>query len=156
MITAILVAIALGIAVAIAWRRWLRRRWIVVTVQGDSMAPTLHHGQQILARRAGARAPVRRGDVVVFRLSPMQVHEQVSERLVHRVKRVAAVAGDPVPSWMGCPDGGQSDRVPPGCVVVAGDNARSQDSRHLGYIDGRAIMAVLPALPAVPAVKESR
>jgi signal peptidase I len=141
--TAISLAIALGIAVTIAWRRWLQRRWIVVTVQGDSMAPTLQHGQQIVARRAGASAPVRRGDVVVFRLSPMQVQEQVSERLVHRVKRVAAVAGDPVPTWMGRPDGGQSQRVPPGCIVVAGDNARSQDSRHLGYVDGSAIVAVL-------------
>ena len=140
---AIPVAIALGIAGAIAWRRWLRRRWIVVTVQGDSMAPTLQHGQHIVARRAGAGAPVRRGDVVVFRLSPTQVHEQVSERLVHRVKRVAAVAGDPLPTWMERPDGGQSHLVPPGCIVVVGDNARSQDSRHLGYVDGSAIVAVL-------------
>ena len=139
--TAIPIAIALAIAVAVAGR-WLRRRWIVVTVHGDSMEPTLHHGQQILARRAGARARVRPGDVVVFRLSPMQVQLQASERLVHRVKRVAAVAGDPVPTWLAHLDGGHIDRVPPGCVVVAGDNARSQDSRHLGYIHGSAIVAV--------------
>jgi len=133
-ITALACALALAAVLA-----WLRRRWIVVTVEGDSMAPTLQHGQQVIARRAGG--PVRPGDVVVFRLSAAQVHAQVSERLVHRVKRVAAVAGDPVPAWMGRPDGGPR-RVPPGRIVVAGDNARSQDSRHLGFVDDRAIVAI--------------
>jgi signal peptidase I len=33
--------------------------------------------------------------------------------------------------------------VPPGNVVVSGDNPRSQDSRQLGYIDSQAIIAVV-------------
>lgn len=132
------IAIASAMIIAITiW--WLRRRWIVVTVEGESMAPTLRDGQQILARRVGTRAELQRGDVVVFRLSSAQAH--ASERLVHRVKRIAALAGDPVPAWMGA-----QGRVPRGCVVVAGDNARSQDSRQLGYIDGSAIIAVVQEL----------
>jgi phage repressor protein C with HTH and peptisase S24 domain len=61
----------------------MRRRWFVALVQGPSMAPTLRHGDAILASRS---ASIRAGDVVVarFRARP--------ELLV--VKRVARVEGD--------------------------------------------------------------
>lgn len=66
----------------------------------------------------------------------------MTEDLVHRVKRVAALEGDPVPEW--ARETLSSDaqaRVPPGKVVVSGDNPRSQDSRQLGYLDADAIVA---------------
>ncbi|MGH3875824.1 MAG: S26 family signal peptidase [Actinophytocola sp.] len=30
--------------------------------------------------------------------------------------------------------------VPPGCLVVAGDNPHSQDSRHLGFVSPTAVL----------------
>ncbi len=125
-----------------------RRRWLVVTVEGNSMEPTLQHGQRLIARkvdRSGAKGPgFQRSDIVVFVLPPEQVRALQSEDLVARVKRVAAIAGDPVPEWARAALSASEDtRVPPGKVVVSGDNPRSQDSRQLGYIDADAIIAVV-------------
>lgn len=136
------------LAVGLALALHARRRWMVVTVEGNSMAPTLHHGQRLLARRLGrgrAGAPgFSRSDIVVFVLPPEQARELMTEDLVHRIKRVAAIAGDPVPEWARPALSADADtRVPPGKVVVSGDNARSQDSRQLGYIDADAIVAVV-------------
>ena len=60
--------------------------WIRVTVRGNSMSPTLHDGQTLVARRLLLRSP-RRREVIVFRVPDPE--------LPHRIKRVAAVAGDP-------------------------------------------------------------
>jgi signal peptidase I len=135
---------AVGVVLALR----ARRRWMVVTVEGNSMAPTLQHGQRLLARRLGrgrSRGPgFSRSDIVVFVLPPEQARALMTEDLVHRVKRVAALEGDPVPEWARealCADA--QARVPPGKVVVSGDNPRSQDSRQLGYIDADAIVAVV-------------
>lgn len=131
-----------------------RRQWMVVTVEGNSMSPTLHHGQRLLARRVrpgrSGDAGFSRSDIVVFVVPPEKV--VAAEGLVHRVKRVAAVAGDPVPEWARpALAADEHTRVPSGKVVVSGDNARSQDSRQLGYIDAGAIIAVVrggsPRLP---------
>ncbi len=125
--------------------RWMRGRWIAVTVRGNSMAPTFQDGQRLVVRRA-AVAACARGDVVVFALSPEQLERDLSKDLPYRVKRVAAVAGDPVPVWLReSLRAGPHARIPPGKIVVAGDNALSQDSRHLGTIDTRAVVAVLHA-----------
>jgi signal peptidase I len=98
--------------------------WIRVTVRGNSMSPTLHDGQKLLARKL-FRDP-HRHEVIVFRVPDPE--------LPHRVKRVAAVAGDPVPEWLAPALPGVA-HVPDGFVAVAGDNPRSQDSRQLGLID---------------------
>lgn len=124
-----------------------RRQWMVVTVEGNSMSPTLHHGQRLLARRVrrgrAGDAGFSRSDIVVFVVPPEKV-VAAEERLVHRVKRVAAIAGEPVPEWARpALAADEHTRVPPGKVVVSGDNARSQDSRQLGYIDAGAIIAVV-------------
>ncbi|WP_238539855.1 S26 family signal peptidase [Corallococcus macrosporus] len=147
MLTAMGAGAALLVA-GVAAAAWGRRRWVVVAVQGNSMSPTLHDGQRLVARRLG-RAPApgngySRSDVVVFVLSAKQRETLEAEALPYLVKRVAAVAGDPVPDWARAALGADDDsRVPPGKVVVSGDNARSQDSRQLGYIDAEAIIAIV-------------
>lgn len=106
--------------------------WIRVTVRGNSMSPTLHDGQKLVARRR-LRTP-RRREVIVFRVPDPE--------LPHRIKRVAAVAGDPVPDWLAStlPE---LARVPAGFVAVVGDNPRSQDSRQLGLVDCRDIVGTV-------------
>ena len=120
----------------------VRRRWLVVTVEGNSMAPTLQHGQRLVAARMTRSMAPCPGQIVVFEV------ERTFGRgdLVHRVKRVAAIAGDPVPAWVRHALGAPAEaRVPPDYIVVAGDNPRSQDSRQLGYVPVRAIVAVVEA-----------
>lgn len=108
--------------------------WVRVTVRGNSMSPTLHDGQQLVARMR-LRAP-RRREVIVFRVPDPE--------LPHRIKRVAAVAGDPVPEWLASTLPGV-EVVPPGFVAVEGDNPRSQDSRQLGLIDCRDVVGTVRA-----------
>ncbi|SCL71070.1 signal peptidase I [Micromonospora citrea] len=95
---------------------WLRRRWRLVVVRGQSMAPTLHDGDRLLVRVG--RAPVV-GDLVVFRARDV-VPEADLTWMVKRVHRVE----------------------PDGAVTVRGDNARSQDSRHFGAVPPEAILGV--------------
>ncbi|MEO7734529.1 MAG: S26 family signal peptidase [Kofleriaceae bacterium] len=109
-----------------------RRRYLLVTVVGHSMAPTLHNGQRLLARRTQR---VRRADIIAFLPPPSHRHDA---SLVYRVKRVIAIAGDPTPVWLGA-----DPRVPAGKLVVLGDNPDSEDSRHYGYVDQAAIVAVI-------------
>jgi signal peptidase I len=107
--------------------------WIRVTVRGNSMSPTLSDWQKLVARRLLLRSP-RRREVIVFRVPDPE--------LAHRIKRVAAVAGDPVPAWL-APTLPGTSHVPPGFVAVVGDNARSQDSRQLGLVACRDIVGTV-------------
>ncbi|GAA2591207.1 S26 family signal peptidase [Dactylosporangium fulvum] len=120
------VAAAAGIAL-------VRRRLLVVTVAGDSMSPSYGDGDVLLAVQ---RRRFAVGDVVVFR-NPLHPNAGL-EKLV---KRLVAVAGDPVPaeirSAAGC------DVVPPGKVAVRGDNVDSVDSRRLGLIPAADVQAVV-------------
>ena len=106
--------------------------WIRVTVRGNSMSPALRDGQKLLARRLFRRP--RHDEVIVFRVPDPE--------LPHRVKRVAAVAGDPVPAWLAETLPGLA-HVPDGFVAVVGDNPRSQDSRQLGLIDCRDVVGAV-------------
>lgn len=106
--------------------------WVRITVRGNSMAPTLRDGQQLLARRL--RRDPRRHEVIVFRVPDPE--------LPHRIKRVAVVAGDPVPDWL-APTLPGVLHVPAGFVAVVGDNPRSQDSRQLGLVDCRDIVGAV-------------
>ncbi|MGK5552105.1 S26 family signal peptidase [Actinomadura kijaniata] len=113
-------ALALALAAAV----WLlRRRYLVITVDGSSMSPAHRPGDRLLVRRSGA---VGRGQVVVFADRWRQ----------WTVKRVAAAPGDPVPrdlvpALRDVPE----THVPPGLLVLLGDNAEdSYDSRHYGYV----------------------
>ncbi len=135
------VAVALGVAV---WQ--IRRRYLVVTVVGDSMLPTLRHGQKLLARHwrpGGAWYGRLRSEIIVF-VPPVPAGCHVDRDLAYRVKRVVAIAGDPTPPWLPVLPGVPAlDRVPPDTVVVLGDNPRSEDSRTYGWVAEASIVALV-------------
>jgi signal peptidase I len=143
----IVVATALVVLLA-ASATWLRRSWIVVGVAGNSMAPTLLDGQTVVARRVARKSQrrIQRSEIIVFRLAQCLVEGLGSQDLPLRVKRVAFVAGDPLPSWATTEPWakGLTD-VPTGKVLVIGDNPKSQDSRQLGFVDVKSILAIVPA-----------
>jgi signal peptidase I len=125
---AVVVLVALGV---------LRARLVRVTVHGDSMAPTLRHGERVLVRRTRLEA-LNRGDLVVFRRPREQTRSWM-------VKRVLAAPGDPLPraevpnlwSYRGAV-------VPVDRLVVLGDNlAVSYDSRQFGFIHGASVLGVV-------------
>ncbi|GAA2707943.1 signal peptidase I [Micromonospora olivasterospora] len=113
---------------------WLRSRWLVVTVSGPSMRPTLQPGDRVLVRRRPARR-VRVGQIVVVAAEPdLAVPQRV-------VKRVVAVPGDPVPPGI---TSVRDELVPPARLLLLGDNAReSLDSRRLGYYDAGLMLGVV-------------
>lgn len=125
---------------------WLRRRFLVVSVSGPSMEPTYHDGDRLLAVRRPA-ASLRTGQVVVAdlltrlpgaadRSAAAAVHQSGHRRVV---KRIAAVAGEPVP-----PGVDAAPTVPPGMLVLLGDNPRaSVDSRQYGYVAAEQVIAVV-------------
>lgn len=96
---------------------WLRRRFVLVRVHGESMSPTLRDGDRVLV---GIGRPPRPGDLVVFRAR--DVVPQSDMRWM--IKRAAAVAAD-------------------GAVVVRGDNPHSQDSRHFGPVPCGSVLGVV-------------
>jgi signal peptidase I len=121
---------------------WARRKLILITVKGDSMAPTYRSGQRLLVRRGGYQA----GQVVVFRPPSPRVFD-----VDWLVKRAVAVAGDPVPADL-------SERaavgvVPAGRLLVRSDAPDGLDSRQLGLIDNRDVLGVVryPRVRPAPA-----
>ncbi len=109
----------------------VRRRYLVVTVRGSSMCPTYDDADRVLVRRTRSvrRSGPLHGEVIVLR-APVRALADISPLLV---KRVAAVPGDEIP-----PDFRQAaplPLVPPGQLLVRGDNDHSADSRSFGLID---------------------
>jgi len=92
------------------------RWWRLIVVRGNSMAPTLLDGDRLIVRLG--RTPVP-GDLVVFRARDVVPESSV----MWMVKRAEQVA-------------------PNGSVIVRGDNARSQDSRHFGPVPSKSILGV--------------
>lgn len=99
----------------------MRRRMLVVTVEGLSMARTLRAGERLLVRRVPVTA-MKPGQVVVLDISSGGVHpgQPVGQQGTgwrpsrFMIKRLAAMPGDPVPQRLGC--GGTiqiGDTVPP-------------------------------------------
>lgn len=98
------------------------------------MEPTFQHGDRVAVRRTG-RSAISSGDVVVIeppdadparRDSPLRLPG--GRRFV--IKRVGAVAGEPVPHGIPVSDPVVPDRK----LVLLGDNAdASFDSRAIGY-----------------------
>ncbi len=66
---------------------------IVVVVQGYSMSPTLEDGYRVLALRAGRLRGVQKGQIVVFRQSPLDEIAGDLPLSLH-IKRVVALAGE--------------------------------------------------------------
>ncbi|MEU0569598.1 S26 family signal peptidase [Nonomuraea sp. NPDC005983] len=167
-------ALALG---ASLW--WIRRNYLVATVEGPSMEPTFHSGDRLLVRRAKR---VRTGQIVVVRIpDPPMLYEpppglepgteagtepgtkaELPERdhLGWRllVKRVAAAPGDPVPTerFPALRDVLETV-VPPRALVVLGDNPdTSWDSRAFGFVRSDQLVGVMVRrLPPSASVRRS-
>lgn len=164
-------AVAAGVAVAVAVGvAVLRRRFVVVTVRGPSMEPSLHEGDRVLVRRRPLAA-LRTGDLVVFAEVPAPSPPPTRPALPDPaaspapstqpalpdpgridtaegwlIKRAVALPGDPVPRDAGPALAVLDDEVvPPGRLVAIGDNpGASYDSRHYGYVTAdRLLGAVL-------------
>jgi signal peptidase I len=112
---------------------WARRRWTVVTVRGTSMSPTMQDGDRVLVRRC-AGGDLRPGQIVVA--SPPG-----RRRSRWNVKRAVALPGDPVPADVRPVVHGEV--VPPGALVMRGDNPLSLDSRQLGFYSLDEVMGIV-------------
>jgi signal peptidase I len=120
---------------ALIFLYYLRRTYLVVTVSGRSMEPTLWAGDRLLVRRVPISV-VRRGQIVVFG------SDSAGKWIV---KRVLAVPGDPIPKDNGLNLLDTAERtVPRGQMVVLGDNpAESTDSRDYGYLSAEWLQGVV-------------
>ena len=125
---------------------WARRRLVLVTVDGSSMEPTLHPGDRVLIHRRGL-ARVRRDDVVVLEppasegLVRITVAPRALDGRLWNIKRAVALPGDPVPPAVRKVV--DVDRVPPGALVVLGDNVTSRDSRQCGFFSANDLLGVV-------------
>ncbi|WP_327292391.1 S26 family signal peptidase [Streptomyces sp. NBC_01198] len=149
MVTGVAVVAAAVVAVVV-----IRRRYLVVTVHGESMLPAYRPGERVLVRRTPAGA-LRAGQVVVLRgNSPPPQREALPpgmadlDRTAHArwiIKRVTAVPGDPIPrDTVPALRSAPGTRVPAGRLVVLGDNPlRSYDSRRSGYLAAERLYGVV-------------
>jgi signal peptidase I len=117
----------------------IRRRVVLVTVRGRSMAPTYTDGERLLVVR---RSRYTAGDVVMFR-SPRQLAD-----VEWMVKRAAAMAGDTVPDDLQAKVGAAI--VPAGRLLVRSDAADGLDSRHFGLIDAGDVLGVVRGTGYLP------
>ncbi|MFI6496620.1 S26 family signal peptidase [Nonomuraea typhae] len=144
---------------------WVRHAYVVVTVQGESMEPTYHAGERVLARQ-GRLHQISSSDVVIL-LGVDSALDQPRQGLpntsrkkrakhgtrTYLIKRVLAAPGDRVPREQ-VPTLRDSPHslVPPGRVVLLGDNAAtSYDSREHGYFSLENVIGrVVRRLPNQP------
>ena len=138
---------AAGAASAAIAMRAARRRWLVITVYGVSMSTSYPAGSRVLVRRRQS-AP-NRGDVVLVPHPDVDAGWQLtaSPRADGSppwfLKRVTAIAGDPVPDRPG-------DRLSPDTVYLLGENDQSWDSRRLGPCPVAAVSGVVVATLSRP------
>jgi signal peptidase I len=128
-----------------------RRRFIVVTVTGVSMAPTLAPGDRLLVRRTRL-GQVRAGQIAVVDIEDHYDPDRGRAPAVRgawrcrqlMIKRVAAIPGHLVPATcQGSSAPGWPTRVPAGTFIVLGDNpGLSYDSRQAGPIAGELLVGV--------------
>jgi len=123
----------------------IRRRFVVVRINGESMSPSYRPGEKILLRRR-THTRIHVGDVVMFERPDDDGNwdKPVTARLAARrwlIKRVAGVGGDPVPLGTANPRGTQT--VPGGCFVAFGDASRSFDSRHFGFVPAERVIGTV-------------
>ncbi|MEH1166255.1 S26 family signal peptidase [Micromonospora sp. CPCC 205539] len=135
-----LTAGALGLGAALLW---MRRQFVVVTVEGASMAPTLADGDRVVVQRRRLDQ-VRNGDVVVLEppVNPPGGYDPGPAGPDGRrwnIKRAVALPGDPLPAGVTVSG---VDRVPAGSLVVFGDNPDSIDSRQRGLFDAAQLLGV--------------
>jgi signal peptidase I len=127
------------------------RRWLaVVTVFGDSMAPTYRDGERVLVRRKSSSG-VRRGEIVLVE-RPGHATGWVGPPAGGRVsdthwiiKRAVALPGDPLPHGVTVAAAPRSETsVPADRLLVLGDNPdQSYDSRNFGYVEPERVFGVV-------------
>ncbi|MBF9130241.1 S26 family signal peptidase [Plantactinospora sp. S1510] len=146
----VVLAGAVGAALAGLVTRF-RRRWVLVTVHGRSMVPTLEPGDRVLVRRVPPGA-VRIGQVVVveepvggaWHTWPLVGGVAPGPERRWIVKRAVAGPGDPVPATVVPAAGSALSRVPPGRFVLLGDNQpESCDSRNFGLVPGDRLLGAV-------------
>jgi len=139
----------LALVLLIVAGRRARRRYVVITVEGRSMQPTLQPGARVLVRRD---TPVASGALVVFerpRLNPHRGWHWPSRPDTPdqewMLKRVVAVGGERVPEALRRDaEVNLGDLVPAGHIAVMSDNPRSSlDSRHIGHVPADRILGVV-------------
>jgi signal peptidase I len=150
-VTRTAVAAVIALAGAGALVAWLRRRVVLIDVDGRSMQPTLFAGDRVLVVRRPLRR-IRAGDIVVVE-NP--VHHQTlgaatrgSRSLAGQawmIKRAVAVPGDPVPATLATTvSAAAGTPVPDRRLLVLGDNAaHSADSRQHGYLSDDRVLGVV-------------
>jgi len=133
-------AVVAGVAGVVA----LRRRLVVVDVEGNSMEPTVTFDDRLVVRRVRPAA-LRVGDIVVFerpyRDGPDApwAWRPVAPGRRWLIKRLAALPGDPAPP--GVPGG--AGTVPGAVAAVLGDNRdASIDSRAFGFVPLERVLGV--------------
>ncbi len=145
------VLVLLGAAGALArWGLRQRRRLVLVTVDGASMTPALVPGERLVARRVRP-GTAHTGQIVVverpFRDGVWQWRAPNPPLVPGRymIKRIAAVAGQPVPAPVLATVGAAPGAVvPDGQVVLLGDNRHdSLDSRDIGYIPADRVLGIV-------------
>lgn len=119
-----------AVALTVESVRQLRRRWVLVKVEGASMEPTLHDGHEVLAKRSRRIAT---GDIVVAAAPDPRLGWAEARRAKAPwwIKRVAAGPGDPMP--------GSGDPVPAGHYFLLSDNPAGEDSRRHGPCPAAAV-----------------
>lgn len=124
-----------------------RRRLVVITVDGNSMLPALRDRDRVLVlrRRLGR---LRAGDIVVMERprpgSGWDGLPPLDGRLPGRewyVKRAVALPGDAVPETARAAAG--APVVPPGALIVIGDNPHSNDSKQWGFFPADRLLGVV-------------
>lgn len=158
------------VSAGLALARAAELRWVAVSVSGASMEPAYREGDRVVVRRRSV--PVR-GAVVVVERPPYRapwpdapVARDAPAHLVHArhwfIKRVAAVAGDPVPrAEVPALADAAGDTVPEGMLVLLGDNqGDSYDSRSVGYFPAERVLGSVEesgrAVPARPSTARMR
>src|SRR5690606_32233010 len=132
-------ALVAAVALLIEGVRQLRRRWVLVKIEGASMGPERRDGEEVLAKRTRS---IETGQVVVA-AAPDPVlgwAEPAKSRLGEPggawwVKRVAAGPGEPMP--------GSGEPVPEGHYFLLGDNPAGDDSRRHGPCPAAAVAGVV-------------
>jgi signal peptidase I len=139
------VAVLVALVVAV---RFATRRLFIVTVDGPSMEPVMVAGDRLVAHRVPGNE-LRVGHVAVAErpLNAGGWHWPAGDPARRRwmIKRVVAVAGDPVPpDVLGAVGSAPGATVPAGMLVLLGDNRDdSLDSRVFGFVPSDRVLGVV-------------